>query len=272
MVNFVEELDLTSRVNPVTGRNYSKDCIIFILEEGQDAGMACGQSENGVYTAKIKTGSLNWKMAAGDFISYNNSLNHEAIMCIPKKRLIEVEKAYAGHSYNEKKLRSYEPGFLVHSTTYENGQGILKDGYIGSWNLLKQEKKINEEMPVGKILGDLDYFSNYIMFSKGEVSSEIVVMSKQAGRIIMDTNNKYRTGTRFYFNAGIMAEDGVIIRDGLHIKTEGKLPLKPYLLWWTDWKKSGLESQFSTPYIFTEKANQIFKEKYGMLYSNSIAL
>lgn len=205
MVSFVETLDLTSKVNPVTGTKYSKDCSIFILEEGQNPEMVCGQSENGVYTARIKTGSLNWKMAAGDFIDYNNSLGYEAVMCISKKRLNEAKEAYKGHFYNEKKLREYEPGFLVHSTTYENGQKILKDGYIGSWNLLKQEKKINEEVPVGKVLSNLDYFSDYIMFSAGEVSSEIVVMSKQAGRIIMDINNRYQTGTRFYFNAGKMA-------------------------------------------------------------------
>lgn len=262
MVSFVETLDLTSMVNPVTGRKYSRNCIIFILEETQSQGMVCGQSENGVYTARTGTGSLNWKMAAGDFISYNNSLGYEAVMCISKKRLNEVKEAYAGHSYNEKKLREYEPGFLVHSTTYENGQGILKDGYIGSWSLLKQEKKINEEMPVGKLLGDLDYFSGYIMFSAGEVSSEIVVMSKQAGRIIMDINNRYQTGTRFYFNAAKMAEDGIIIRDGIHIKTKWKLPLKPYLLWWADWKRAGLGSQFSTPLAFTNKANEIFRKEW----------
>ncbi|MCX4327676.1 MAG: hypothetical protein OSJ45_10335 [Lachnospiraceae bacterium] len=32
----------------------------------------------------------------------------------------------------------------LHSTTYENGKGILEDGYIGSWNLLKKERKITD--------------------------------------------------------------------------------------------------------------------------------
>jgi len=90
------------------------------------------------------TGNLNWKMAAGDFIDYNNIMGHEAVMCISSKRLDEVKEAYMGHSYNERILREHEPYFLIHSTTYENGKGILEDGYIGSWSLLKKERKITD--------------------------------------------------------------------------------------------------------------------------------
>lgn len=258
MVSYVKEIDLKSRINPVTEKGYQSDCIIFILEENENPGMVCGKSANGIYTARTGTGNLNWKMAVGDFINYNNIMGHEAVVCISSKRLDEVKESYLGHSYNERRLREYEPSFLIHSTTYENGKRILEDGYIGSWNLLKKEKKITGETQVGKILGDLDYFSDYIMFSCGEVSSEIVVMSKQSGRIIMDINNQYKTGNRFYFDAARMAEDGIIERDGIHIKVREKLPLKPYLLWWTDWKKAGLKDQVSTPAEFTDKANSAF--------------
>ncbi len=84
-------------------------------------------------------------------------------------------------------------------------------------------------------------------------------MAKQSGKIIMDINNQYKTGIRFYFDAVKMAADGITSRDGIHIKVKEKLPLKPYLLWWADWKKAGLKDQVSTPAEFTDKANLAFR-------------
>ena len=55
-----------------------------------------------------------------------------------------------------------------------------------------------------------------------------------------------------------IAEDGLLIRDGIHLKVENKLQLEPYLLWYATWKRVGLESEISTPSEYTEKANKMF--------------
>lgn len=88
-------------------------------------------------------------------------------------------------------------------------------------------------------------------------------MSKQAGEIMMDVNHPYKTGMRFYFDAAKMAEDGILLRDGIHVKVKGELPLERYLIWCADWRNVGLESQISTPQEFTDRANAMF-EKLGV--------
>ena len=52
--------------------------------------------------------------------------------------------------------------------------------------------------PIGKLLGDPDEFQDYIMFSNGNVSGEIVVASKENHKISMDVNDPYITGARLY--------------------------------------------------------------------------
>ena len=93
----------------------------------------------------------------------------------------------------------------------------------------------------------------------GGVSGEIVVSSKLSGIINMDVNAEYHTGARLYFDAKQMAEDGLLVRDGAHIKVKDTLPLEPYLIWVATWDKLGLESPLSTPRIFSETADSHFR-------------
>lgn len=261
MVYFVEELELDRGINPATGKEYKEDSTIIILEEKDTLDMICGRGENGIYTVRMATGNKNWEMEVGDFIDYARAEDLEAVVCVSGERLAQVREVYQGHCYNERRLRTDEPDFLVHSTTYESGKEILLDGYLKSWNRLRQEGRITEEVPIGRSLGDPGYFSDYIMFSQGAVSSEIVVMSKQAGEIIMDGNSKYRTGIRFYLDAEAMAENGILLRDGIHIKVKDELSLEKYLLWWADWQRAGLQDPVSTPLIFTERTNAMFQKR-----------
>ena len=165
---------------------------------------------------------------------------------------------YEGHRYNESFLRDYEPSVLVHSTPMKSWEQIKRDGMLKSWNMLKSEKAIAEEQPIGIWLGDPMDFSDFIMFGDG-VAGEIVVNSKQQGKIIMDTNEEYLTGARLYFDAKRMAQDGLLIRDGCHIKVKDMLPLKPYLIWTATWETIGLASQITTPKVFAEQADKKFQ-------------
>ena len=47
------------------------------------------------------------------------------------------------------------------------------------------------------------------MFGDG-VTGEIVVNSKQQGKIVMSTDAEYLTGARLYFDAKRMAHDGLL--------------------------------------------------------------
>lgn len=119
-----------------------------------------------------------------------------------------------------------------------------------------------ETQPIGRLLGDPDDFSDYIMFSNGSISGEIVVLSKQMGRVTMNPNMKYHPGARLYFDARKIAEDGLLIRDGCHLKVKDKLPIAPYLIWAATWKSVGLINNLSTPKEFTELSNEIFNNLF----------
>ena len=75
----------------------------------------------------------------------------------------------------------------------------------------------------------------------------------------MDIDAEYKTGARLYFDAKKIAKDGLIVRDGAHIKVKDCLPLEPYLIWTATWDKVGLESQISTPRIFSTRADIVFE-------------
>ena len=175
--------------------------------------------------------------------------------------LRSAEEKYNGHSFDEPILRDNEQEYTVHSTLLENWQLIQKYGCLKSWNILKAEGVVTEEKPIGNALGDPADFSNYIMFGKN-VAGELVVNSKQQGKIVMDKNAEYLTGARLYFDMKKIVEDGLAVRDGAHLKVKDRLPLNPYLIWVATWENVGLESRISTPEIFSEKANLEFMKRY----------
>ncbi len=252
--------------DPVTRQGYDNSWIILMLTDSYDYEQMCGSSDGGAYTIKLSRSQYkNWKMAVGDFIDFSKANGKNAILVMSDEDLKAAESHYKGHRYNEPFLRDDEPSVLIHSTPMNNWDKIKCDGMLKSWNKLKSEKVIAEERPIGTWLGDPMDFSDYIMFGSG-TTGEIVVNSKQQGRIVMDTNAEYLTGARLYFDAKRMAEDGLLIRDGCHLKVRDMLPLKTYLIWAATWETIGLASQMSTPKIFSELADKQFQQ----IYRNSL--
>ena len=246
---------MENNINPINDSEYDSLWMILTLSSDIDTPMLVGANNGCAYTIKInKQLHDDWKMAVGDFIGYCDANNLNGIFAITEDEYTEVQTCYDGHSYNEPTLRDYETPILIHSTSMENWYQIQKDGMLKSWNNLS----LSEKEPIGKQLGDPDHFSNYIMFGGG-VSGEIVVNSKQSGKIIMDINAEYKTGARLYFDAEKIAKDGLLIRDGAHMKVKDSLPLEPYLIWTATWNKVGLKSQISTPKIFTKMSDEKFK-------------
>lgn len=244
-----------SNINPITKSEYDSSWLVLVLSSDMDTAMIVGASNGCAYTIKIsKQLHDDWKMAVGDFVGYCDANNIDGIIAITEDEYTEAQNYYAEHSYNETFLRDYETPILVHSTSIENWYQIQKDGMLKSWNKLN----IPEKEPIGKQLGDPVHFSDYVMFGGG-VSGEIVVNSKQSGKIVMDIDAEYKTGARLYFDAKKIAKDGLIVRDGAHIKVKDCLPLEPYLIWTATWDKVGLESQISTPRIFSTRADIVFE-------------
>lgn len=258
MLNLIYRVDkfTESNINPITKSEYDSSWFVLVLSCDIDTAMIVGANNGCAYTMKIsKQLHDDWKMAIGDFIGYCNANNLNGILAITEDEYNDIQNYYVGHNNNETTLRDYEPKILVHSTSMENWIQIQTDGILKSWNRLN----ITDKEPIGKQLGDPVHFSDYIMFGGG-VSGEIVVNSKQTGKIIMDIDAEYKTGARLYFDAEKIAKDGLLVRDGAHIKVKDCLPLEPYLIWAATWHKVGLESQISTPRIFAELSDEKFND------------
>lgn len=246
-------------INPITGCEYDSSWIILMLTDSKDYQMMCGGSNGCAYTIKIsRIQHKDWKTAVCDFIDFNEANGKNAILVMSVEELESAQNYYNGHKYNEPFLRENEPSVLIHSTPMSSWELIRRDGMLKSWNKLKTEKAIDEENPIGIKLGDPIDFSDYIMFGGG-ITGEIVVNSKQQSRIVMDENAEYLTGARLYFDARRIAQDGLLVRDGCHLKVKDILPLKPYLIWTATWDVIGLSSQISTPKIFAEQADKQFQ-------------
>jgi hypothetical protein len=255
--NFVE-----SNINPITNMPYDDTWIVYCLTDSTDYKTKVGSSIGGVYIVKTSKLHQNWKMSVCDFIEFQKSKEKNIILAISEDDLEEAQKYYKGHNYNEPFLRDNEPDILIHSTTFDNWISIKEDKCLKSWNALKKEKVIWEDKPIGHLLSDPADFNDYVMFSSGAVSSESVVLSKQHGKIIMDQDMEYKTGVRLYFDIKKIAEDGLLIRDGVHLKVKDMLPLEPYLLWYATWDNVGLKNNVSTPKEFTMKSNDLFNKLF----------
>ena len=263
MVYVIESGFAESGINPITNRPYDSSWMVFCLTDSSEYHMLCGSQCGCAYTLKVSRRYPYWESAVCDFIEFQETKGKNIILFIGREELQAAKEKCKGHHFNEACLRDYEPDVLVHSTSGENWQSIQADGCLKSWNILAKEKRHWEDAPIGLRLGDPKDFSDYVMFSTGAISSEIVVLSKQNGKIVMDENMPYTPGARLYFDAAKIAADGLLIRDGQHLKVERSLPLQPYLIWTATWEIVGLKKNISTPKEFTAKSNQLFQKLYG---------
>lgn len=242
--------------------------LLYTLTDSEDYKMTVGSSDGSAYAVKASRKLADWEMSLCDFIGFHESRGKNIVLSLSQQELDRARKQYGSSKYNDNFLRKNEPKILVHSTSYENWLSIEKDGCLKCWNLLKKEKSSWEAEPIGIKLGDPADFSDFIMFSGGGISGEIVVSSKESKKIVMDPHRPYKTGARLYFDAEKIAEDGLLIRDGIHLKVEKELPLSPYLIWCAVWDNAGLTERISTPKEFTEKSNAAFEKLFGFKVSS----
>lgn len=223
-----------------------------------------GISDGGAFQVIVTKKCDDWKYRMMDFIEYEKSYDKNIILSAAKDDIESAEIEYAGHYCNDRFLRKYEQKVLVHSTTAEGWQWIKRNGVLKSWNMLKlEDKNASDEKPIGDKLEDPYDYSDYIMFTNGGVAGEIIVSSKQKGKIDMDVDIQYRPGARLYFNAEKIAADGLLIRDGVHLKVKDTMQLDKYLMWAATPEEVGICSQESTPIEFSNLCDSIFEKKMG---------
>ena len=102
---------------------------------------------------------------------------------------------------------------------------------------------------------------SYVMLSDVDFNNEIIVLSRQKGKINMDENESYIAGCRFYFDAEKLAKDGLLLRDEEHLKVRHSISIEKYMIWYSMPQKISLEEQ-TTPKEFFEKSNKTFFHLY----------
>lgn len=213
--------------------------------------------ETSMYTLKISNNYKYWYYDLCDLIDFYSDKNIEVVLEVSDNDVSIARQLYGNHKYNENALREYESEVMVHSTTKENVESILASKRLKSWNVLSSEKADWEKQPIGALLGDIEDFSNYVMLSGILQNNEIITASKMNGTINTDINQSYIAGARFYLDAQKLATDGLLLRDGAHIKVRDYIDLEKYLIWYSTPEILEI-GEHTTPKKFFELSNERF--------------
>lgn len=243
---------------------YENNWIMLKLLEDAEYLLFTGGGQESIFQVIITKKLADWKYRIMDFIEYESAHDKNIIVAVSEYDLEVAKMEYNGHHYLDRFLRPYEQKVLVHSTSWDCWQSINNDGYLKSWNLLKFENATKEERPIGDKLGDPHDYSDYIMFTNGGIAGEVVILSKQKGEINMDSDALYKPGVRLYFDAEKIANDGLLTRDGAHLKVNNKLPFEKYLIWAASLDTIDLDYIEVTPRKFANESDRLFQEKFGI--------
>jgi hypothetical protein len=249
---------------PQNGKQGESRVELVIADSAEYKETTC---KNFYFCFKVSKQSDGWQFRAMDYVEYNAALGRQVVYTGDIKDYEEAKETYRGHSVCDPFLRPYEPAVLVHSTTPNGYTQIIKDGALKSWNRIKNENRIGEENPIGRLLGDPEDFREYVMLGGLGFWSEIVVSSKQKGYICMDADCEYTAGARFYFDALTLIKENLLVRDGMHYKVKGELPLR-YALFCAAAGNIIISGKI-TPRAFASAADEAFAqtEKAANLFS-----
>lgn len=262
-VFFVDTSFSLEEKNPFSkGGQYDENWVILKLTEDKEYQNMTGKDSQNIYTIRLSKCYESWQYRLMDFLLYSKEHNINVILSISEEDYKEAIDSYVGHSNMDKELRSYESKVFVHSTTKELWSKIEKCGVFKSWNIAKRDGDITEKTPIGYLLGDPNEFRDYIMLGGLGYHNEIVVASKQKGRLSYDINEPYTPGARIYLDACKIAKDGLLVRDGLHLKVKDTLSLAPYMLWVATTDNVKNPDEEWTPLNFSKLADSIFLERF----------
>ena len=262
MIYYADSAFNELKSNPFNnGKPYDNTWMVLRLIDDAPFFQYTGTGDGYVFQFILTKKNIDWQYRIMDCINYEIELGKNLIVAVNSADLDEAKAIYKGHSNNDNYLRHYERSVLVHSTTPEGYKNILKSGRLKSWNILKNEGATNEQKPIGSFLNDPEDYSDYIMFNNGGFSVELVISSKQKGFICMDKNAEYTAGARLYLDAAKVAGDGLLVRDGAHLKVKGTLQHDKYLIWTATPEVLGINAE-TTPFIFGKTADETFERLF----------
>lgn len=215
--------------------------------------------KDGKYCIYMSSSFENWEYRLMDFIGFNIKHNIPYELNVDDAQLEYAKSVYGLTNFNDP-IRKYEKNVLVHSTTNESWKKIQKSMIIKSWKKAKDDGDLEEIEPIGVLLNDPVEFRDYVMLGGFNHYNEIVVMCKQLGKLIYDENKSYEPGARIYVDAEKLANDGLLLRDGIHLKVRSELDLKKYMI--ASITPKDLENMRFTPLTFSNKADKLFKNKF----------
>lgn len=194
------------------------DAEVKTMEKGYDTllclnqfGKSSGRSKTGVWCVGITEDYYQ----VANFINYENTHNRNVTIWSENYevalRVFQQLKEYGVRMH--KNLDNYE--LLCHSTLIENFKNILKDKSLLSYKELVSEGKIINTVRFQ--LKEPEDFLDYIDFCSCEsISSEIVVASRQFGKINDSSDIRYKPGVRIYFKSDKLQKVDGGCFDGLH--------------------------------------------------------
>lgn len=223
--------------NPFTpDGSYDSAWSAFCILDGQDDQFATGQSGQGPFSACFRQRVPHLERRLADFLRYEHAQGRQVILDFPLEyNLKEYVTQACASTPTPGAVRLEDPPILVHSTSLAAWQSIQADGVLKAASQLTHSSSPNSQ-GTGPLEVYLRHeppeYRDHIMF--GEIEScgpEMVVASYQAGRFIMDEQAVYHPGVRLYFDGHRIIQDGLGVRDGLHIlKVHQRLPMHPYLI------------------------------------------
>jgi hypothetical protein len=224
------------QANPFTpDGSYGPAWSAFCLRDDCDWRGSNKRGANGLYALVFprqwhpKFGTLATVLA--DFIRYENLNHRQVILSAPADLDIEALAQHALAGIPDKSvIRPVDPRWLVHSTPRSAWEKIQQCGELRSLARLRREGMMIKGVGF-ETFGEPDDYAEYVMLGlPGMMSPEFVVASYNAGVIITEPDTPYEPGARLFFDAHQLILEGLIVRDGLHLKVFDHLPLDPYLV------------------------------------------
>lgn len=235
----------------------------FCLNKKIQSKYSIGKQGLGLFTLVVNPLFEGWQYRLGDFLQYEIYHGRKVILWNPEEwDYVAIIKAVINNDFRENVVRPYDERWVVHSTTHDLWGKIAESGCLKSLRRLR-----NENVEISGIglepLGEPDDYMDYVMFDTINGCCEMVVSSRQKGKICLDANAPYIPGVRMYFDAYAIIQDSLMVRDGAHVlKVYDRLPLKPYLKMVLNESDVPYvnEQRIWTPTLFTEAANKKFLE------------
>lgn len=188
-------------------------------------GVFMGRSKSGVWCVGLPEDNQQIKI----FIKYENNKNRKVIIWSDDiKKTLNICKSINNELETDKSLDDFymcKSHFLCHSTCIESFSSILQDEALLSYN---EQIRLNRKIKTVRhnLREPNDYFDYVDLCLDSSISSEIVVASRQYGKIDDYTDTKYKPGVRIYFSIDNLKGVNGVCCDGLHaLKVYKSLPL-----------------------------------------------